>query len=298
VIAGVSIGAISAVLLARPAKGLTGLEALEAFWTEVTTWDLPFWPASAMIANPAFYWPAVPPAPFNTSLYDTSPLLTTLGRLVDPDALRDHGAEPRLQMTATDVCAGSLTLFDSACRTRLPEGLTLKHVLASGSLPPNFPATTVDGTAYWDGGVFDNTPLGAVIDALDGEDARVLVINLFPKRTPLPKSFAEVMQTFQNLLFVNKTESDLKLLKRFNHVADLVEALKANYPSGDLEGLAGWRELQAYRRVQPPIQVTRQSEAKPLEGSDFSMAGIAERAAEGRALTEAALKAHHLWAEA
>jgi NTE family protein len=32
VIAGVSIGAITAVLLARPMRGLKPLEALEAFW--------------------------------------------------------------------------------------------------------------------------------------------------------------------------------------------------------------------------------------------------------------------------
>src|SRR5215831_6963142 len=36
VIAGVSIGAITAVLLARPARGLKPLEALEAFWEKVT----------------------------------------------------------------------------------------------------------------------------------------------------------------------------------------------------------------------------------------------------------------------
>jgi predicted acylesterase/phospholipase RssA len=36
IIAGVSIGAITAVLLARPAKGLKPVEALEAFWQKVT----------------------------------------------------------------------------------------------------------------------------------------------------------------------------------------------------------------------------------------------------------------------
>ena len=27
------------------------------------------------------------------------------------------------------------------------------HVMASGSLPPGFPATEVDGEFYWDGGI-------------------------------------------------------------------------------------------------------------------------------------------------
>lgn len=296
VIAGVSIGAISAVLLARPAEGLSPLGALEAFWREVSTWDAPDLPATAMIANPAFYWPSVPPAPFNTSIYDTTPLLATLGRLVDEAALKDHGAWPRLQMTATNVRAGALDLFDSADERKLPRGLSLKHVLASGSLPPNFPATDIDGIAYWDGGVFDNTPLGALIDALDGDDPQVLVVNLFPKETPMPTTFAEVVQTFQNLLFVNKTESDLELLERFNQVVDLVAALEAAFPAEKLKNLPGWDAVRKYRRVKPPIQVTRQSEAKPLEGSDFSVAGIRRRAAEGQALAEAALKEAGVWA--
>ncbi|HEX5264609.1 MAG TPA: patatin-like phospholipase family protein [Phenylobacterium sp.] len=295
VIAGVSIGAISATLLARPARRLTPLAALEAFWKAVTSWDPSYWPATAMVAVPAFYRPSFPPAPFNTAVYDTSPLLSTLAELIDQDALKDPAATPRLQMTATEVCAGSLALFDSADRKSLPQGLSLKHVLASGSLPPNFPATEIDGTAYWDGGVFDNTPLGAVIDALDGEDPQMLVVNLFPKQTPMPTSFAEVMQTFQNLLFVNKTESDLKLLARFNQVVDLVAALKAEFPPDKLQGLPGWDRLQKYRRVKDPIQVTRASEARPLEGADFSAAGIARRAAEGQALTETALKKAGLW---
>jgi NTE family protein len=31
--------------------------------------------------------------------------------------------------------------------------------LASGSLPPGFPMTVIDGVPYWDGGLFDNTPI-------------------------------------------------------------------------------------------------------------------------------------------
>src|SRR5262249_27998982 len=40
-----------------------------------------------------------------------------------------------------------------------------RHVLASGSLPPGFPWTEIDGMPYWDGGLVDNTPLGTAIDA-------------------------------------------------------------------------------------------------------------------------------------
>jgi NTE family protein len=37
--------------------------------------------------------------------------------------------------------------------------LSFKHVMARGSLPPGFPMTKVEGNSYWDGGLFENTPL-------------------------------------------------------------------------------------------------------------------------------------------
>ena len=68
-------------------------------------------------------------------------------------------------------------------------------MLASGSLPPQFPATAINGASYWDGGIVDNTPLGDAIAAFspDGEAERFLVVmNLFRKERPLPKNMIEV----------------------------------------------------------------------------------------------------------
>ena len=36
--------------------------------------------------------------------------------------------------------------------------------MASGALPPAFPAVRIDGEPYWDGGVYSNTPIEAVLD--------------------------------------------------------------------------------------------------------------------------------------
>ena len=37
-------------------------------------------------------------------------------------------------------------------------------MLASGSLPPGFPWTEIDGMPYWDGGLYSNTPLDVVLE--------------------------------------------------------------------------------------------------------------------------------------
>ena len=36
----------------------------------------------------------------------------------------------------------------------------------SGALPPAFPAVCIDGEPYWDGGIYSNTPIEVVLDAV------------------------------------------------------------------------------------------------------------------------------------
>jgi NTE family protein len=82
-------------------------------------------------------------------------------------------------VSATDVEAGQIEYFYSG-----DKGLCLDHIVASGSLPPSFPMTVIGEKTYWDGGLFDNTPLGAVLDRLDtstGADRTIYVVNLFPR---------------------------------------------------------------------------------------------------------------------
>jgi NTE family protein len=37
--------------------------------------------------------------------------------------------------------------------------------MASGALPPGFPAVEIEGEHYWDGGLVSNTPLQWVVDS-------------------------------------------------------------------------------------------------------------------------------------
>ena len=110
-----------------------------------------------------------------TFFYDTAPLRGTLEQLVDLGALADRDAVPRLLVSATE---GQIEYFYSQ-----KESLTFDHIMASCSMPPAFPMTVIDRKPYWDGGLFDNTPLGAVLDKLDNKadaDRTVYVANLFP----------------------------------------------------------------------------------------------------------------------
>ena len=51
--------------------------------------------------------------------------------------------------------------------------------MASGSLPPSFPPTEIEGEHYWDGGLVSNTPLDWVLDSRPGEDTLAFQIDLW-----------------------------------------------------------------------------------------------------------------------
>ncbi|MGH6851501.1 MAG: patatin-like phospholipase family protein [Methylocella sp.] len=297
VIAGVSIGAITAVLLARPARGMKPLEALDAFWQKITVPGLflppPFRPYASVLGNPNFFVPRLDyyALPTWTNIYDTEPLRQTLSQLVDLKALADPKAAPGLLVSATDVEAGEIAYFYSQ-----DKGLSLDHIVASGSLPPSFPMTAIGDKFYWDGGLFDNTPLGAVLDRLDGAagaDRTIYVVNLFPNKAPVPRNMQEVTARTQNLQFANKTLEDVKMLRRIDEVAALMEALE-NLPEGNpLKDNPAYRAVakRQYVRVPRIISITRPEEVLGLGASDFLPETIEQRANEGYKQTERALQA-------
>jgi NTE family protein len=297
-IAGVSVGAITAVLLARPARGSTPLEALEEFWRRVTVsgWFLPppLRQYASVFGNPKFFVPRLDFFALAswTSLYDTAPLRHTLAQLVDLEALADPSAAPQLLVTATNVGAGQIEYFRSGTR-----GLSLDHIVASSSLPPSFAMTVIDGESYWDGGLFDNTPLGAVLDTLDdGRDVErtVYVVNLFPNKAPIPRTLAEVAERTLNLQFANKTSEDLKLLQRFNEVAELMEAIDGLPKDHPIRKHPAFKAVKQRRYVRVPriVPITRKEQVVGFDGSDFSPETIKKRAADGYAQTAQALNGH------
>ena len=199
-VSGISIGAINAAIIAgNPAE--RRLERLEQLWADISRpggWghllvgDLRRWfnLGSAMEAitwgQPNFFVPrapgpllAAPGTPQATSFYDTGPLRATLLRLTDFDQI--NRGDVRISLGATRVRTGELVFFDSNRCAIGPE-----HVMASGALPPGFPAVEVDGELYWDGGCVSNTPLEAVVGDPPAVDTLVFIIDLWSGQGPMP----------------------------------------------------------------------------------------------------------------
>lgn len=139
-------------------------------------------------------------APDTTSFYDTTPMIATLEKFADFD--RINSGETRVSLGATNVASGNFVYFDS---TEIK--LTPKHFIASGSLPPGFPATEIDGEFYWDGGCVSNTPLEYVLGVTPRRDTLVFQVDLWSSAGSLPRDIFQVNERQKDIQYSSRTRT-------------------------------------------------------------------------------------------
>ncbi len=246
-VAGISIGAINAALIAGNAPGRR-VERLRAFWEGITTPALPlpamFDPgrkqAAAMQAllfgQPGFFVPR-PQFGQTTSYYDTAPLRQTLERLVDFDRINSHVGTGTMafSVAAVNIRTGNFAWFDNRYMKIRPE-----HVLASGALPPGFPPVEIDGESYWDGGLISNTPLQYVIDHSPRSSRLVFQVDLFAARGKLPTTLDEVSEREKDIRYSSRTRAGDSAARNGHDLRFNINAL--------------WEQLPAEIRATPEAQ--------------------------------------------
>ena len=170
----------------------------------------------------AFLGPKMPLGADNAGYYSTKPLEKTLTSLIDPDRL--NCLSPRLTVGAANVSSGAMRYFDSR-----DEPLTIRHITASGALPPAFPAVRIDGELYWDGGILSNTPVEAVFDDNPRRSGIVFAIHLWRRQGEEPGSIWDVANREKDLQYASRAVNQIKRqrqLRRLRHViSQLVEKL-------------------------------------------------------------------------
>ncbi|AOM02596.1 patatin-like phospholipase family protein [Cobetia marina] len=300
-VVGTSVGAINGALIAGNPDG-ERLKALEAFWYGIAQpanslgpafhpWERSVARSSAMLWGiPGFFRPrplwtvpiwqsffGEPP-----SLYDTEPLGDTLNRLVDFERLdARHPENVRLSVGAVNIGSGALRYFDSS-----QEALDHRHILASGALPPAFPPVWIDGQAYWDGGLYSNTPISWVLSERAHSETIVncYVIDLWSAYGKVPETLQEAQLREKDIQYSSRAGEHLHLMEEnqalrmgLEHLADLLpEDLRQSQEIHDILAMT----------QQPSINVVRLlAAARPDETSlkdiDFSRATIDSRRRSG-----------------
>jgi NTE family protein len=229
-VAGISIGAVNAALIAgNPSE--ERVKKLREFWEVVSAPPLgPFGVRydplitienalthrfinqtraffTLLLGAPHFFTPRLP-LPFlfplgradAVSYYDVAPLKATLERLVDFD--RINAGAMRFSVGAVNVRTGNFAYFDTTTHR-----INAAHVMASGSLPPGFPATEIEGEYYWDGGIVSNTPLQWVLDSRPRQDTLAFQIDLWSADGELPRDLTDAAVREKDIRFSSRARA-------------------------------------------------------------------------------------------
>jgi NTE family protein len=309
VVAGISIGGITAALIAGNAPEQR-VAALKNFWKDISYPDFgEFLNMTAdtrrlhnmfssmqgfIYGQPNFFEPLMgqaklsvtdTPASQALSLYDVKPLIETLKKHVDFD--RINRGETRLLLGAVKIKTGGLVFFDSAKQKITPE-----HVLASGALPPAFPPVMIDGELYWDGGCVSNTPLEALFNMRPEARTLTFVIDLFSAEGEEPKNMQDVTMRAKDITYASRSHHHIdhiadkhNLRKSIHHLLSKLPANTAQDIKKDIQELASSSDFDIVHCIYKslPFEIA-------TKDCEFSRLSIVDRAEHGYNDINAALQ--------
>ena len=298
-IAGISIGAINAAIIAGNAREKR-IERLKEFW-EMVSAPVPWNPvtksdrgrslfnetSAALIATfgvPGFFTPRFPPAPLwpqgspqSESYYDTAPLQKTLERLVDFDRIND--LKTRLSVGVVSVTTGNFKYFDNVEFKKLGKKIGPEHIMASAALPPGFPSIVIEGEHFWDGGIASNTPLDYVLDEGGRNDLLIFQVDLFSARGPLPVSLLDAAEREKDIRFSSRTRMNTDKNRQIHNARKAVRDLIGKLPD-DLKNDPSVEFLREAAKENTVTVVHLIYRSKNYESSskdyDFSHVGMVE----------------------
>jgi len=304
-IIGTSIGAINASLIAGNAPP-SRLPRLQEFWKRMEQppiWSFPgvfsgfneklsYW---STVANgiPGFFKPNplahagadYPLGADRAGYYSTEPLEQTLTELVDFDLV--NRCTPRLTVGAAHVGTSQMKYFDSR-----DSELGVKHIMASGALPPAFPAVRIDGELYWDGGILSNTPTEAVFDDNPRKNSLIFAVHMWNPSGVEPTTMAEVLNRQKDIQYSSRISSHIARQQQAHRLRHIIGQLAARLPDAErnsdaVRELAGYgckTTMHVVRLLAP--QLDMESHTKDI---DFSPSGIMKRWDAGYAHTKTVL---------
>ena len=290
-VVGTSIGAINAGLIAGSPRG-ERVDRLCEFWKRVQhgpgfSQFLPAWMAAAArnavavsTGVPSFFQPQPaaflsPHLPLGTDdagYYTTRPLMETLEELIDFDQL--NSGDVRLTVGASNVRTSEMHYFDSRDME-----IDARHILASGALPPAFPAVRIDGELYWDGGILSNTPVEVVFDDNPRRDSLVFAVHIWNPHGPEPRSIWEVMNRQKDLQYSSRSNTHIarqRQLHRLRHIiaelGSMVPPEAADKALAEMKSYGCTTTMHVVRLLAPALEY--EDHAKDI---DFSPEGIRQR---------------------
>lgn len=165
--------------------------------------------------------------PDTLSYYDTSTLKETLLKFANFDLINNvENGGMRVSLGVVNVRTGEFSYFDNTKDTLRPE-----HFMASGALPPSFPAVEIDGEYYWDGGLVSNTPILEIIQQNKGKKTLVFQVDLWSSEGDLPHCFDDISSRTKDIQFSSRDTIVNKAIEENNEHAKMIASLLEHIPA-------------------------------------------------------------------
>jgi NTE family protein len=112
-------------------------------------------------------------------------------------------------------------------------------------MPPAFGAVRIDGEPYWDGGIYSNTPIEAVLDDKPRRDSLIFAVNVWHQQGPEPASIWQVMGRQKDIQFASRADSHIARQKQIHRLRHVIRELHRQLPAKlrddpAVKELAGW----------------------------------------------------------
>jgi NTE family protein len=304
-IIGTSIGAINAALIAGN-ETENRLARLREFWRRVAVravpdlpspwarWLTPVSDLSILCAGiPGFFrlnpWIALgayfPLGAARAGYFSTEPLERTLSELLKCTSF--GRCAPRLTVGAANVATSEMRYFDSR-----EMDLSVRHIMASGALPPAFPAVRIGDEFYWDGGILSNTPTEAIFEDVPRRNSLVFAVHMWNPMGPAPSTIWDVYHRQKDIQYSSRVATHIARQRQVHGLRHVIAELVARMPeqirdTPAVRTLAGYgctTQMHFVRLLAPRLE--NEGHTKDI---DFTPAGIAMRWRAGYEHTRQAL---------
>jgi len=159
----------------------------------------------------------------SAGFYSTAPLEKTLRELVDFSLVNQ--CRPRLTVGAAHVRTSEMKYFDSR------DGeIGVKHIMASGALPPAFPAVRIDGELYWDGGILSNTPTEVIFDDNPRKNSLIFAVHLWNPMGEEPGSILEILNRHKDIQYSSRVASHITRQRQMHRMRHVIRELAKLLP--------------------------------------------------------------------
>lgn len=274
ILCGTSVGAINAAMLASFADDpRRAIDRLIAAWTSLTMDSIVRTDPRELWALGRAFFPraGTPESSQPRAIFNASGLRRLLETAIPFERIDEMIARERLEalsISTTHVATGNTVVFVQRAEPSLPpwgsDGtmvarparLRIEHALASAAIPLVFPAVSIDGEMYCDGGLRQNVPLSPARRL--GADA-LLVIS--PRHLPEPAAPTAMaagatpgplflLGKALNALLLDRIDDDVDRLERINAILEAGERRFGSSFIGELNRELGLSQSRGIRRLE------------------------------------------------